>query len=221
MKILKRLLMTFALLTGVTLGQSFTFSGYQWNKDGVWGAPGGGTLYPANVYVLPNTLVLQMNQSKNSSGAVISSDAEVISTQRFGYGTFIYTAAVYPVVSGQVASGFLYYNNSQTEIDSEQTGDFPNVVWVTNYAGVTNKQYSEVTGIPQLQFHTFKIVWKPTEVDYYVDGALKATHYSSVPSAPAYFLFNFWGANSTAWGGLATMGTRYMYISSFSYSPQY
>lgn len=220
MKTLIKLLSTLILLAGLAVGQSFNFSGYSWNKDGVWGAPGGGTFYPANVYVLPNTLVLQMTQSKSSAGAVVSSDAEVISAQRFGYGTFQYTAAVYPVVSGQVASGFLYINNSETEIDVEQTGNYPSAVWFTNYSGVTSKQYSEITSVSQLTFHKFKVVWQPTEVDYYVDGVLKATHYADVPSAPAYFLFNFWGTNSTAWGGTATMGTRYMYISNFSYAPR-
>lgn len=220
-KTLAKWLAAAVLLTGLAAGQSFSFSGYQWSRDGVWRAPGGGTFYPSNVYVLPNTLVLQMRQSRNSAGAVVSSDAEVISAQRFGYGTFSYTAAVYPVVSGQVASGFLYFNNSQTEIDVEQTGNLPSAVWFTNYAGITNKQYSEVAGVPQLAFHAFKVVWKPTEVAYYVDGVLKASHYGSVPSAPAYFLFNLWGTNSTAWGGVATMGTRYMYVSNFRYSPSY
>src|SRR5689334_5506689 len=99
---------------------SFSLWGYNWKIDGLWGAPGGGTFQPANVFPLPHALVLQMTQS--SSG---SSDAEVISATTFSYGTFSYTACVYPVQSGQVASGFLYINNSQTEIDVEQTGNNP------------------------------------------------------------------------------------------------
>ena len=42
----------------------------------------------------------------------------------------------------------------------------------------------------------------------------------AVPSAPAPFLLNFWGTNSSSWGGTATTGiTRYMYISNFRYTP--
>jgi len=193
---------------------SFSLWGHNWRIDGPWGAPGGGTFQPSNVFPLPDALVLQMTQS--SAG---SSDAEVISASTFGYGTFSYTAAVYPVQSGQVASGFLYINNSQTEIDVEQTGNNPNAVWLTNYSGVSNKQYSEVAGYPQGQFHTFKFTWKPGEILYYADGNLVATHTQDVPSTPAYFLFNFWGTNSTSWGGTMTPGTRFMFVTNFSYQP--
>lgn len=190
----------------------FSLFGYNWNIDGPWGAPGGGSFQPSNVFVLPDALVLRMTQASG-----VSSDAEVISAQKFGFGTFEFRAAVDPVVSGQVASGFLYYNNSTTEIDVELTGA-PAALWVTNYAGIANKQYTEVPGIQQGQFHDYKIVWQPSQITFYVDGSLVATHTKDIPSAPAYFLFNFWGTNSTGWGGLATPGARHFFITSFKHT---
>lgn len=196
----------------------FSLFGYNWNIDGPWGAPGGGTFQPANVTVTPDALVLRMLQSPSGS-SVVSSDAEVCSTQKFGFGTFEFRAAVDPVDSGQVASGFLYYNNSETEIDVELTGNDKSA-WLTNYSGVSAKQYTQVPNFNSGQFHDYKIVWQPSQVQFYIDGNLVATHTQDVPSAPAYFLFNLWGTNNVNWGGLATPGVlRQMFITSFSYTP--
>lgn len=193
----------------------FSLFGYDWQIDGPWGAPGGGTFQPSNVFVLPNALVLQLTQTP--SGASV--DAEVISAQKFGYGTFEFRAAVDPVESGQVASGFLFYDNSETEIDVELTGNLPQTVWFTNYSGLANKQYSEIPGHAQAAFHTYKFVWQPGKIAFYIDGVLVTTHTEHVPSAPAFFLFNFWGTNSSAWGGTATPGTRHLFITHFRYTP--
>ena len=54
----------------------------------------------------------------------------------------------------------------------------------------------------------------------YIDGKLVSTHTSNIPSAPAYIMINHWGTNSTGWGGQATIGVqRYLYVSSFTYTP--
>ena len=52
--------------------------------------------------------------------------------------------------------------------------------------------------------HVIKLIWKPGAIDYYLDGALVAIHTQDLPSTAAYFIFNFWGTDSTTWGGLAT-----------------
>ena len=176
-----------------------------------------GTLDPNNVSV-GSELVLTLNQTE-SGGGIVSSGAEVVTQNSFTYGTFEFTSRVVNVASGYVASGFLYASNSETEIDMEQVGNIPDAVDCTNWHGESDFQDTEVTGYDQGDNHDFKIVWQPGYVDWYVDGTLVVHHTQAVPSAPAPFLFNLWGTNSSSFGGSASPGTtRYMYISNFSYS---
>jgi beta-glucanase (GH16 family) len=177
-----------------------------------------GKFYVSNVS-LGSYLVLTVKQTRSAS-QILSSGAEVGTTRTFNYGTFEFTSRVVNVASGSVASGFLYATNSITEIDMEQVGNKSDAVDCTNWKGLSNFQDTQVFGYNQGNTHNFKIVWRSTYVDWYVDGKLVVHHTRAVPSAPAPFLFNFWGTNSSTWGGLATTGlTRYMYISNFKYTP--
>jgi beta-glucanase (GH16 family) len=177
-----------------------------------------GTFDPMNVSV-GSELVLSLTQTQNGS-QILSSGSEVMTKQKFTYGTFEFTSRVDNVLSGSDSSGFLYAPNSSTEIDMEQVGNKPDAVDCTNWKGVSNFQDTEITGFHQGNSHDFKIVWTATNVDWYVDGQLVVSHTQAVPSAPAPFLFNMWGTNKSTWGGMATIGpTRYMYISNFKYTP--
>jgi beta-glucanase (GH16 family) len=203
---------------------SFTFGGYTWQTH-AWNAPSVGnkngnvgTFVKSNVSI-GSELVLTLKQVRSGS-TIYSYGAEVGTTHAFQYGTFEFTSRVVNVYSGSVASGFLYATNSITEIDMEQVGNKPNAVDCTNWKGLSNYQDTEVTGYNQANTHNFKIVWRSTYVDWYVDGKLVVHHTRAVPTTAAPFLFNFWGTNSSTWGGTATTGiTRYMYISNFKYTP--
>ena len=202
---------------------SFTFSGYNWGTDSGTAPPVGningnvGTFDPNNVTV-GSELALALTQTQNGSG-IQSVGSEVISKQTFTYGTFEFTSRVSEALSGSDAGGFLYATNSETEIDMEQVGNKPDAVDCTNWHGVSNFQDTQVFGFDQTNSHDFKIVWQPTFIDWYVDGQLVVHHTQAIPSAPAYFLFNIWGTNSSSWGGTATVGpTRYIYVSSFKYT---
>lgn len=202
----------------------FTFSGYTWEKDGGTAPPVGnvngnvGTFSTSNVAV-GNEIALTLTQTPQGS-QILSTGAEIHTKQTFSYGTFEFTSRVPTAVSGTTASGFLFTNNSETEIDMEQTGVKPNAVDCTNWSGLQNYQDTEITGFDQTLSHDFKIVWKASEVDWYVDGQLIVSHTQAVPVAPAPFLFNIWGTNQSSWGGYATPNvTRYMYISNFTYTP--
>jgi beta-glucanase (GH16 family) len=208
----------------VTGPSQFTFSGYQWETHGGNAPPVGnangnvGTFSPMNVSV-GSELVLSLTQTQQGS-TILSSGSEVMTKNTFSYGTFEFTSRVVNVLSGSDSSGFLYAPNSETEIDMEQVGNKPDAVDCTNWKGVSNFQDTEVTGFDQGNTHDFKIVWQPGFVDWYVDGQLVVHHTQAVPSASAPFLFNMWGTNKSSWGGTATIGpTRYMYISSFKYTP--
>jgi beta-glucanase (GH16 family) len=208
----------------VTGPSTFQFSGYQWQTDSGTAPPVGnvngnvGTFDPMNVSV-GSELVLSLTQTQQGS-TILSSGSEVMSKNTFTYGTFEFTSRVVNVLSGSDSSGFLYAGDSATEIDMEQVGNKPDAVDCTNWKGVSNFQDTEITGYDQGNTHDFKIVWQPGFVDWYVDGTLVVHHTQAVPSVAAPFLFNIWGTNNTSWGGTATIGpTRYMYISSFKYTP--
>jgi hypothetical protein len=210
--------------SGLTGPSTFNFSGYSWGTDGGTAPPAGnvngnvGTFDPNNVTV-GSELVLAMTQTQNGS-QIQSVGSEVITKQTFTYGTFEFTSRVSQALSGSDAGGFLYATNSATEIDMEQVGNKADAVDCTNWKGTSNFQDTQVVGFDQTNNHDFKIVWQPSFIDWYVDGQLVVHHTQSVPSAPAYFLFNIWGTNDSSWGGTATIGpTRYIYVSSFKYTP--
>ena len=189
-----------------------------------------GSFVPSNVDLSTGTLRLKLTQQQGTYG-VMSVGGQLQSLTTFGYGTYEWVmraSSTSPtpggagsVVSGQVSAGFSFVNNSQTEIDFEVEGQHPNTVSMTNWISTTQNQNSSVfLASPHAGFHHYKFVWAPGRIDYYIDGALVSTHTSDVPSAPAYIMINHWGTNSTGWGGLATLGVvRYLYVSSFSYTP--
>jgi endo-1,3-1,4-beta-glycanase ExoK len=189
-----------------------------------------GSFSTANVDLSQGVLALKLTQT--GSAPVSSVGAEVRSVNTYGYGTYEWvmrasSTSATPngsgnVVSGQISSGFTFINNSQTEIDSpEIEGQFPNMLEWTNWTSTTTKQYSSTTlNAPHAAFHSYKFVWQPGRIDFYVDGALVTTHTQNVPSAPAYILMNHWGTNSSSFGGTATVGTtRWLYFSKFAYTP--
>lgn len=189
-----------------------------------------GSFVPGNVDLSKGMLCLKLQQQQGSSG-VLSAGSEIQSLTTYGYGTYEWVMRASStsstptgpgaVVSGQISAGFSFVNNSQTEIDFEIEGQNPDTVWMTNWISTSQKQYSSVfLASPEATFHHYKFVWIPGQITFYIDGVLVSTHTSNVPSAAAYIMVNHWGTNSTAWGGLATEGVeRYLYISSFTYTP--
>jgi len=198
--------------------RNFQFSrfGYQWTTDG-GNAPGPGSFSSANVFPLSDGISLTLTEL--SSGKIVGGEARTV--DRFLYGTFQWTEYVPVQASGQVSAGFLYDTNSITEIDVEQQGDLPDTFWFTNWIGTTVRDSTAACCFDGTLPHAVKLVWKPGEIDYFIDGVLAAVHTQDIPSTAAYFIFNFWGTNSMDWGGLLTPGTRYYIVSNFTYSPNY
>ena len=198
-----------------------------------WGAPGGGTFVPSNLDFSTGMLRIKVTQTYNSSGGIASVGGELQSKQILGFGTYEWVIRASSTsstptgsgvaVSGQISSGFVYVNNSQTEIDSpEIEGQNPGTLWWTTWTSVNTKQStsSQAPFAPEAGFHSYKCVWTPSSISFYVDGALVSTHTGVVPQTPAYAMINHWGTNSTGWGGLATPNvTRYMFVRSFSFVP--
>ncbi|MBI4020503.1 MAG: family 16 glycosylhydrolase [Candidatus Aenigmarchaeota archaeon] len=193
-----------------------------------------GYFEPNKVSVSGGYLRIQLTQERGTvdtnSNGVISRGGEIRSIALYGYGTYEWrmrmsSTAAGPLdagtsVPGTVSAGFNYVDNSRTEIDFEVEGDAPNTLYMTTWLNpdptkdpafpddrtVTAASISGLT----TSFKTYKFVWSPGLVQFYVDGVLKATHTTDLPSAPAYFMVNHWGSN---WGGISTPGTaRYLHV---------
>jgi len=195
-----------------------------------------------HVSLSQGVLALKLTQSLGSNGVIQSVGAEVRSLARYGYGTYSWTmrtastatcpTCVGAAVPGQTSAGFSFVNNSQTEIDFEVEGgdDFYgrtnggdlNTVWMTNWSGLSAKQWSTYKVIaPDANFHTYKFVWTSSSISFYVDGTRVSVHTLHIPTAPAYIIMNLWGTNNIWWGGYKTLGaTRYLYIRNFTFTAQ-
>jgi endo-1,3-1,4-beta-glycanase ExoK len=198
-----------------------------------------GTYVPENVDFIDGVLRLKVEQTQGPDG-VVSKGAAVWTRQKFGYGKYEFVmrmASESPTPngsgkagSGTVSSAFLYFQNSETEMDIEFLGD-KNCVWATNYHNLnlnTPPSYSpEVRTTDQVrnssladQFHHYKLDWQPESVNWYIDGILVASHHTNVPIAPAYIILQIRGTNSNEWGGKATLNvTRYAYVKSVKFYP--
>jgi beta-glucanase (GH16 family) len=202
---------------------------------------------PSNVKLVSDStgsyLRLQLTQEPGTVDGVegvISHGALVYTKSKYGYGTYEWRMRMSSTsstptgagdaVSGSVSAGFVYVNNSQTEIDFEFSGGDTGNVYLVNWLNTSpqsdptdaEETYTRFS-LPTVStdFHDYKFVWQPGLIDFYVDGDLADSHTDNVPSAPAYFMINHWGTDGPNWGGYATVGTtRYFYIDSVKFTPQ-
>lgn len=200
---------------------------------------------PYNVQI-PKAGVLQLGLTQvagtvDGSSGIVSHGAMIYTNQVCGYGTYSWTmkmsstalcadsSCTGEAVSGGVSAGFLYVNNSQTEIDFEFQGQDANSLYLVNWLNTNpssdptgrNETFTRYTPFNAIDGqHSYTFVWSRRKISYYIDGKWIVDHKTNVPSAPAYFMINHWGTNSTNWGGLATTGiARYFYITKVSYTP--
>jgi len=211
--------------TGVLDGNRWTIA--------TWGAPRGGYFSAGNIDLSEGMLCLKLEQFRLSDGTLVSYGGQIETNSTYGYGTYQWTmragsTAATPfgagvAVSGGVSAGFNWINDSQTEIDVEFAGDLPDFVDLTSWTSVSSNTDTNlrVAFDATQAFHTYKFVWQPDRIDYYIDSVLVATHTSNIPSAPAAIIMNHWGIDNAPWGGTATTGvTRYFYISNFTFIPE-
>jgi beta-glucanase (GH16 family) len=199
---------------------------------------GGGsnvTFSPGNTDLSGGNLRLELNQPT----AGTSTGAELTTKLKFGYGTYVFsmragsTSPTYSgsgtTESGQISSTFIIYNPppsyaSITEIDAPEieglparSNDIEWDVWKNTVSTDPTPEYNVLSN-PEDGFHRYKFVWTPSSITFYIDGVLKATCKSGIPTATAVIDINFYGTNDTKWGGLATVGvTRYMYVNSVKF----
>jgi beta-glucanase (GH16 family) len=197
---------------------------------------------PAHVSIENGYLKIELTQETglvDKSYGTISHGGLVYTKMTCGYGTYQWTMRMSSTSdtpdglgaweSGSVSAGFLYVNNSETEIDFEYSALSPQYVWAVNWHNTKTRrdptsamETADAFPVPDATatFHTYKFVWAPGVITFYRDGNWVATHTTNVPSAAAYFMINHWGTDSPYWGGYATVGTpRYFYVDSVSYTP--
>jgi beta-glucanase (GH16 family) len=197
---------------------------------------------PSRVSVENGYLKIELTQEAglvDGSYGTVSHGGLVYTKMTCGYGTYEWRMRMSSTSdtpdgsgaweSGSVSAGFLYVNNSETEIDFEYSALSPQYVWAVNWHNTNTRrdptgkmETADAFEVPDATaaFHTHKFVWAPGVITFYKDGNWVATHATNVPSAPAYFMINHWGTDSPSWGGYATIGTpRYFYVDSVSYTP--
>ncbi len=119
------------------------------------GAPGTirrhqGLFQPNRVWVEGGYLVLKLTQEKKG-GSVISRGGEISTQQAYHYGTYEWrvrftSTAITPIssegnnVSGNVGAGFIYVNNSETEIDFEVQGQYPDQLGMSSWLNPDTSQ---------------------------------------------------------------------------------
>jgi beta-glucanase (GH16 family) len=181
---------------------------------------------------------------------VVSRGALISSPLTYRYGTYewrmrLTSTATSPTnegtcqaqtLSGSVAAGFVYVNNSETEIDIEYAGHRPDLLFLANWRNTnpsSDPQPDQSTftavldsaALPQGQswcsdFRTYKFVWEPARITFYIDDQRQAEHTTTVPETPAYFMISIRGTNQSEWGGTATIGTpRYLHVDWVRYTP--
>jgi beta-glucanase (GH16 family) len=196
-----------------------------------------------NVVVQGGVLVMRLWQEpadvEGNPDGVISHGAHISTKQKYGYGTYEWrmrmsSTATSPTgpgdpVSGSVSAGFVYTNNSATEIDFEFGAHESDTLHMVNWhntnpaTGPFDDQMTN-TSLPLADisdaFHTYKFVWELGRISFYVDDALQAVHTTDVPSAPSPIMINHWGTDNPYWGGLATFGVdRYFYVDWIRFTP--
>jgi beta-glucanase (GH16 family) len=202
---------------------------------------GGGsnvTFSASNIDLSGGNLRLELTQPTAST----STGAEITTKLSFGYGTYEFSmraGSTSPsssgsgtTESGQISSTFIIHNPppsyaSVTEIDapeieglSARNKDIEWTVWKNSIATDPTPEFNIVQN-PEEGFHTYKFVWTATSIKFYIDGVLKSTCTSGIPTVAAVIDINFYGTNDTQWGGLATVGvTRYMYVKSAKFWAQ-
>lgn len=193
-----------------------------------------GYFQPDRVTVQDGFLTLKLTQEYARRGRrnkVISRGGELTSKALYGFGTYEWrmrmgstsstplgSCSAVPSEcnpSGGVSAGFNYVNNGVqgiTEIDFELESQFPELLEMANSDPVDGVAFATIPGM-SYTFKTYKFVWLPDRIEYYVDDQLLYTASGTSLSDPAYFLMSHWGTNSTSFGGPATVGIdRYLHI---------
>ncbi|KZP17208.1 glycoside hydrolase family 16 protein [Athelia psychrophila] len=161
------------------------------------------TFVPGNVGISNGALTLLVSGGTTNS-------AEVVFDKTFLYGN-ITTRAQISTVPGTCA-GFFFYKDDNNEQDIELLSSYvttgyktivPPGIELTNQAAtVGGTETNSAVGYgfdPTAAFHDYTIVWTPGLTEYYVDGQIKASYTTNVPSVASSFILNNWSSGDPNW----------------------
>lgn len=161
------------------------------------------SVYQTGLSSIIGSRLLELTEKQYATPEIESYGSGMESSSAHGYGSYSFDACVaWDRPGGHVAAGYLYADNSATEIDVELWGG---KAWFTNWVSVTAYQQSSVS-LDLSAWHRYSFTWDPNAISYYVDGKLVAVHTAYVPYEPARFYFTMRGTNSD-WGGRAEPNT--------------
>jgi beta-glucanase (GH16 family) len=189
------------------------------------------TFSAANINMAQSCLRLELDQLPDA----LSTGAEIQNKNAFGYGTYEYVmraGSTSPTlggagtpVRGQVSACFTLSDpSSTTEIDDveiEGLAARSNTVHFNVWKSEVKTPPSPASYTlfnPEAATHSYKFVWTPLSITFFVDGVQVSTTSANIPTVAAKPTINFYGTNSAGWGGLETPGTTYMYVTKFTYS---
>src|SRR5271154_2029416 len=143
-----------------------------------------GTYVSSAIDFTQGMLRITVQQHATASG-IESLGGAIISRELFGYGTYDFEmrmSSLSPTPQGDgtastgaVSSGFIYYNNSEREIDLEFLGN-ENALWVSswftldpNFDPTPLQKTSDKVDEPALaiRLRHYSLVWSPKTVDVY------------------------------------------------------
>jgi len=163
---------------------------------------------PSNVFFTNGALNLRV-QAYPGSGNVKA--AEIQTTYSFKYGS-VRTYMKSSSTPGVCEGNFLY-SAATNEVDWEiltsnidsGTKCIPQPgIWATNQATVKGGQKTSTIvpfnyGDPRTAFHQYRIDWSSSATKFYINGGLKATHTTNVPTQAGQWLWNAWSNGHPCW----------------------
>nr|WP_233516795.1 glycoside hydrolase family 16 protein [Paenibacillus curdlanolyticus] len=132
---------------------------------------------------------------------------EYRSTNKFGYG--LYEVSMKPAKNTGIVSSFFTYTGPSDgtpwdEIDIEFLGKDTTKVqfnYFTNGVG-GHEKVVDLGFDASVGFHTYAFNWQAGSIKWYVDGVLKHTATSNIPTNPGKIMMNIWnGTGVDSWLG--------------------
>ncbi|KAF8149504.1 concanavalin A-like lectin/glucanase domain-containing protein [Crassisporium funariophilum] len=158
-----------------------------------------------NVVTGAGTLDLKVDAFSRDTVA----SSEILTQDLFKYAS-VRTVMKSSSVPGIVEGNFFYLNDTQ-EIDweiltstvSNSTACVEAGIWATNRAlvpgGPSTHKTIPFTFDPAADFHEYRVDWAANATTFYIDGVLKATHTTNIPTAAGRWIWNAWSSGDPCW----------------------
>jgi len=159
----------------------------------------------ANVTFADGRMQLKIDRDALGNGRIPYSGGEIQRTGFYGYGR--YEASMKAIKNDGVVSSFFTYtgpsdDNPWDEIDFEILGKDTTKVQLNYFTnGQGNHEVLVDLGFDASEgFHRYAFEWRPSRIDWYVDGEPVWTATQDIPATPQKIMANAWcGVDVDAW----------------------